>query len=65
MISDKMLNEILTELFIRGRKLNISTVFIPQSCFVVPQDVRLNCIRTLFIMKILNKQKLQQIAFNH
>ena len=38
---NKKLNPIVTELFIRGRKLNISLVFIAQSYFKVPKDVRL------------------------
>ena len=38
----KKLNPIVTELFIRGRKLNISIVFITQSYFEVPKDVGLN-----------------------
>ena len=42
MISNNKLNPIVTELFIRGRKLNISIVFILQSYFKVPKDVRLN-----------------------
>ena len=42
MINDKKINSIVTELFIRGRKLNISLVFISQSYFKVPKDVRLN-----------------------
>ena len=42
MIHNKKLNSIVTELFIRGRKLNISLVFITQSYFKVPKDVRLN-----------------------
>ena len=42
MIKNKELNSIVTELFIRGRKLNISLVFISQSYFKVPKDVRLN-----------------------
>ena len=50
MLSNKKLNPIVTELFIRGRKLNISPVFIIQSYFAVPK---------------INKQELQQIAFNH
>ena len=41
-INNKKLNPIVTELFIRGRKLNISIVFITQSYFKVPKDVRLN-----------------------
>ena len=42
MINNKKLNSIVTELFIRGRKLNISLVFITQSYFKVPKDIRLN-----------------------
>ena len=42
MINNKKLNPIVTELFIRGRKLNISIVFIAQSYFKVPKAVRLN-----------------------
>ena len=64
MINNKKLNSIVTELFIRGRKLNISLVFITQSYFKVPKDVRLNSTH-FFIMKILNKRVLQQIALNH
>ena len=54
----------MTELFIRGMKLNISLVFITQSCCKVPKDVRLN-ITHFFISKIPNKRELQQIAINH
>ena len=55
MINNKKLNLIVTELFIRGRKLNISLVFITQSYFEVPKDVRLNSTH-FFIMKIPNKR---------
>ena len=41
MINNKKLNSIVTELIIGGRKLNISLVFITQSYFKVPKDVRL------------------------
>ena len=64
MIDNKKLNSIVTELFIRGRKLNIYLVFITQSYFKVPKDVRLNTTH-FFIMKIPNKRELQQIAINH
>ena len=64
MINNKKLNPIVTELFIRGRKLNISIVFITQSYFKVPKDVRLNSTH-FFIMKIPSKRELQQIALNH
>ena len=63
MIHNKKLNSIVTELFIRGRKLNISLVFISQSYFKVPKDVRLNTSH-FFIAKIPNKRELQQIAIN-
>ena len=64
MINNKKLNSIVAELFIRGRKLNISLVFITQSYFKVPKDVRLNTTH-FFIMKIPNKRELQQIAIGH
>ena len=65
MINNKKLNPIVTELFIRGGKLNISIVFITQSYFKVPKDVRLNSTHFL-IMKTPNKKReLQQIALNH
>ena len=41
MINNKKLNPIITELFIRDRKLSISIVFITQSYFKVSKDVRL------------------------
>ena len=53
MIHNKKLNSVITELFIRGRKLNISLVFITQSYFKVPKDVRLNTSH-FFIAKIPN-----------
>ena len=59
-----LLDSIVTELIIRGRKLNISLVFITQSYFKVPKDVRLNTTH-FFITKIPNKRELQQIAINH
>ena len=64
MIKNKELNSIVTELFIRGRKLSISFVFITQSYFKVPKDVRLNTSH-FFILRIPNKRELQQIAINH
>ena len=64
MINNKKLNSVVTELFIRGRKLNISLVFITQSYFKVPKDIRLNTTH-FFIMKIPNKRELIQIAINH
>ena len=60
----KKLNPIETELFIRGRKLNISVVFITQSYFTVPKSIRINS-TYYFIVKIPNKRELQQTSFNH
>ena len=64
MINNNKLNKIVIGLFIRGRKVNISTVFITQSYFKVQKDVRLNS-TYFFIMKIPNKRELQQISLNH
>ena len=58
MINNKILNSIVTELFIRDRKLNISLVFITQSYFKVPKDAGLNSTH-FFIMEIPNKRELQ------
>ena len=69
MLSNQKLNPIVTELFIGGRKLNISLVFITQSFFAVPKNIRLNStyyfMKIQKVMKILNKRELQEIAFNH
>ena len=68
MIADIMTNKkfqaIIKELFIRCRKLNISLVFITQSYFSVPKDVRLNTTHYL-IMKITNRRGLQNIVTDH
>ena len=64
MINNKRLNSIVTELFIRGKKLIISFVFVTQSYFKVPKDIRLNSTH-FFIMKIPNERELQQTALNH
>ena len=61
MINNNKLNPIVTELFIRGRKLNISIVFITQSYFKVPKDVRLNSTH-FFIMKIPNKENYNKLC---
>ena len=58
MINNNKLNPVVTELFIRGRKLNIANVFITQSYFKVPKDVRLNSTH-FFMMKISIKRELQ------
>ena len=60
-MSNKKCQAILKELFIRCRKLNISLVFITQSYFSVPKDVRLNS-KYFLVMKISNKKELQNIA---
>ena len=57
MLRSEKLNPIVTGLFIRGRKLNISLDFITQSYFAVPKNIRLNSTH-YFIMKIPNKQEL-------
>ena len=64
MINNKKFNSIVTELLIRGRKLDTSIVFITQSYIKVPKDVRLNSAH-FFIMKIPNKKELQQTALDH
>ena len=60
-ISNKKLNTVVSELFVRERNLNISTVFITQPYFRVLKDVRLNS-TCFFIIKLSNKWELQQIA---
>ena len=62
--TNKKFLAIVKELFIRCRKLNISLVFITQSYFSVPKEVRLNCIHYL-ITKIHNKNEPQNISTNH
>ena len=64
MLSNKKLNPIVTELSIRGRKLNIYLVFITQSYSAVPKNIRRNSTH-YFIMKFPNNEVLEQIAFNN
>ena len=64
MINNKKVNSVVNKLFIRGRKLNISLVFITHSYFKIPKDIRLNSTH-FFILKISNKREFQQIALNH
>ena len=64
LMSNKKFQAIIKELFIRCRKLNVLLVFITQSHFSVPKDVRLNLTHYL-IMKINNKRELQNIGTNH
>ena len=64
MINNKKLNPAVTELFIKGRKWDISIFFITQLHFKVPKDVRLNSTHFL-IMTVLSKREIQQMALNH
>ena len=49
-VNNKNLNPVVTELFIRGKKLNISFVFITLSYFTVSKNIRLNSTH-YFVMK--------------
>ena len=62
--ANEKLSPIATKLFMRGRKLNISLVFTSQSNFKARKDIWLNATQ-YFIMKIINKRELQQIALTH
>ena len=64
MLSNKKLNSIVTKLFIRGRKINVSLVLITRSYFADPNNIEPYS-RHYFVMKVSNKRELQQIAFNH
>ena len=64
MLNNKKLNPIVTELFIRGRKLHFCLVFITQSYLDVPKNIRLNSTH-YFVMKIPYKRELQEIGFKH
>ena len=63
MNNNKKFNLVVTELFIRIRKLNISIVFITQSYSNVPKEIRVNATHA-FIMKMPNKKKLQLFVLN-
>ena len=63
-LDNKKRDLIVTELFVRGRKLNIFLSFITRSCFTVRKSIRINS-TLYFIMKIPKKQELQQISSNH
>ena len=63
MVSNEKINPIVTKLFIRGKKVNISFGFITQIYFATPKNTRLNFAH--FIMEILNKRDFKQIVFNH
>ena len=64
MIDNNKLNPVGTESLFRSRKLNILIVFITQSYFKVPKDVRLNS-ANFFIMKITDRRELQHFSLNH
>ena len=64
MLNNKSFDPIVAELYFRGTKLNISLTFITRSYFAVLKNIRLNSTH-YFLMKILNKRELQQIAFNY
>ena len=64
MLVNKNLSLIVTELFIRGIKLNIFLVFITQSYFAVPKIIRLNSTH-YFLMKVSSKRELQRTASNY
>lgn len=61
-IRDKKVHKIVTELFMRGRKINISLIFILQLHQKIPKDVRQDTTH-FFMMKILSRQELQQMFF--
>ena len=62
-VFDNKINSLVTELFITGRKLNISLAFIRQSYFAVSENIRLN-LTHYSVIKVSNKQELREIAFN-
>ena len=64
MLSNKILNLIVTQLFITGKKLNISLIFITQPYSALPKNNIVNFTH-LFVMEIPNKRELQQTAYNH
>ena len=64
MLCDTKLNQIVTELSIRSRKLNISLVFTTRSYFAIQQSIRLNS-TNYFVIQISIKREVQQIVFNH
>ena len=54
MLGNKKLNLVVTELFITGRKFNISLVFITQIYFPVPKNIRLNTTHYFFMKTSTN-----------
>ena len=63
-ISDEKAQQILKDLFIRCRKLNVLLCFLTLSYFSVPKSVTLNCTHYI-LLKLNNKRELQNIAINH
>ena len=63
MVTEKHLKGV-EELFIRGRKQNASIIFISQSYFSIPKNIRLNC-DYFVITKMGNKKELIEIAKDH
>ena len=63
-MSNKKAQQVLKELFIRCKKLNILLCFLTQSYFSVPKNVRLNCTHDI-VFKLNNKRESQDIAINH
>ena len=62
-MSDKEAQQVLKDLFIRCRQLNISLCFLTQTYFSVLKDITLNCTHYI-IFKLNNKRELQNIAIN-
>ena len=60
LLSNKKLNPILAELFITGTKLNIFLVFIKQSYFAVPKNIKVNS-TYYFVMKIPKKENFNRL----
>ena len=63
LLKNKKLNPVVTELIIRGRKLNLFLVFITETYFALPKNIILNSTH-YSVMKIPNEQTLQQMVFN-
>ena len=62
-MSNKKAQQVLKELFIGCRKLNISLCFLTQSYFSVPKDVRLNCTHEI-TFKLNNKRELENVPID-